>query len=856
MAFPWLKATREGSARLLIPGLLLGLAASLAALVPATGTARADSTSGYLGRTLVDVLQEFQERGLNLIFTSAVVSDDLRVTVEPRSTRMRAILAEILPPLGLEARPGPGGTLVVVASSAPQGAGTVTGQVLSAVRSLPVAGATVKIVGTDIQVQPREDGTFILSHIPAGRYTLVVEAPGFLTARVSRVRVVAGESLELLVTLHGRPSFVEEVIVTPGRRSIVQQEASGQRVIHDTDALLVPAQGNDMSRVIQLLPGIAAADSTAALHVRGSETQDVALVLDGLELYEPFHVEAYQSPFSFVDGSIVQRTEFLAGGFTADLGDRNGGVIRMSTAGNEGDFPSEVALGTLNSRVSYRAPLSKTSGGFLISARTWYPEALRESIDFGESDLDPRFSDLYFKVSMNISPRTIISTHGLLAHDDLDFTESDGVEQVDNSNTSGYLWARGLHTWTADLLSTTVLSGGSIHRSRKGIAEPDDVVVQVIDQRAVNFVGLRHDMSWQAGDQQLLKFGFDMRRLLAEYDYSTIEEETGTERANLLLRPGGTSFAAYVAYRAGLGRSFATEVGLRWDSQTYIGDAQVSPRLNGIWRLGERSELRLGLGDSYQSQRINELQVEDGVTGFAPAELSRQADLTFHHGFRAGLGLRMDLYYRRLTDIQPHYENNLDKLELFPEAEPDRVLVAPDESRLRGMELLLSSSPNKRFNWWVSYTLSEAEDHIAGRDVPRSWDQRHAGRFLLGYRPNGDWLLSLSGSAHSGWPLTPITANVNTQSDGSPAIEEELGLRNSHRLPMYARLDLKVSRTFTLSRGHVRLDLDLLNLTDRDNACCVDEFIFSLNPDGTIKEQREIDNWLGITPSFTIIWAW
>jgi len=769
---------------------------------------------------------------------------------------MRAILAEILSPLGLEARPGPGKTLLIVSATPASGEGTITGRVLSTVRHLPIAGTTVKLAGTDIQVAPREDGSFTLSHIPAGRYTLEVEAPDFLTAHIAGVRVVAGEMVEVLVNLSGLPSFVEEVIVTPGRRAIIQQATSGQRVIHDADALVVPAQGNDMSRVLQLLPGVAAADSSAALHVRGSETQDVALVLDGLELYEPFHVEAYQSPFSFVDSSIIQSTEFLAGGFTADLGDRNGGVIRMTTAGPEEGYPNEIAVGTLNSRYSHSAPLSGRSGAWLFSVRTWYPEALWESIDFGEEDLDPRFSDLYFKVSMNVSPRTIISTHGLLAHDELDFIEPEAIEQVNNSNTSGYLWVRGLHIWSPSLYSDTVLSGGRIQRSRRGTAEPDDILIRVVDDRDVTFQGLRHDMSWQANDRQLLKFGFDTRRLTAEYDYSNIEEESGTPRSDLLLRPGGSSFAVYVAYRAALGQKFAAEVGLRWDRQSYIGDTQISPRLNGIWHLGKRSELRLGLGDSYQSQRINELQVEDGVTEFVPAELSRQADLTFQHGFERGFGFRMDLYYRRLTDVQPHYENTLDTLELFPEAEPDRVLVAPDESTLRGMELLLSSASSKRFNWWVSYTLSEAEDDIAGVDVPRSWDQRHAGRFLLGYRPSSQWLFSLSGSVHTGWPLTPVTGEVVTLPDGSLDIDESLGPRNSERLSAYARLDLKVSRTFTTRSGRLRLDLDVLNLTDRRNACCVDEFIFSLNPDGTITEQREIDNWLGITPSFTVVWSW
>ena len=33
----------------------------------------------------------------------------------------------------------------------------------------------------------------------------------------------------------------------------------------------------------------------------------------------------------------------------------------------------------------------------------------------------------------------------------------------------------------------------------------------------------------------------------------------------------------------------------------------------------------------------------------------------------------------------------------------------------------------------LSYTLSAADDIIDGDQVPRSWDQTHSGKFLLGY---------------------------------------------------------------------------------------------------------------------------
>ena len=53
-----------------------------------------------------------------------------------------------------------------------------------------------------------------------------------------------------------------------------------------------------------------------------------------------------------------------------------------------------------------------------------------------------------------------------------------------------------------------------------------------------------------------------------------------------------------------------------------------------------------------------------------------------------------------------------------------------------------------------------AEDIIAGDTVPRSWDQTHAGRLLIGYRRDERWSVALSGSVHTGWPTTPVLAAI------------------------------------------------------------------------------------------------
>jgi hypothetical protein len=738
------------------------------ALLPA---AFADQNPTYQGRRLAEVLQDLRARGLNLIFSSAVVPADLRVTIEPGSTQPRAILAEILPPLGLTARDGPGGSLLIVRARVP--------------------------------------------------------------ARVT----VAPEVY---------PRFVEEIVVTPGKLSIVREEQSSPLTVDDADAVLVPSFGGDVSRVIEMLPGVATPDHSAAFSVRGSQSRDVSFVLDGLELYEPFHLQSFQSPFSLIDGEILDTIDVYAGGLTADFGDRHGGFVKMSTLVPQDPHRTRIEIGSLNSRFAVGAPAP--AGAWLVSARAWYPEALRRTMELGEDGLDPRFGDGYVKYSFHVSPQTIVSAHALGASDRLEFNEPDGEESVDYRNRNSYLWLRALRAWTPGIHSETVFSVGHLDRSRKGVSAPEDEVIAVSDHRTVNLLGLKHDASWELSGSHLLRGGFEIRRLEAEYRYSKGGDSPRQ------LDPAGTSTALYLTHRASLSPDVATELGVRWDRQTHTGDAQLSPRLNAVWRRGDRSELRLSLGRFDQSQRINELRVEDGETVFSPAELSRQAELTYQQELPRGLRLRLDAYYRRLSRLHPRAENLFNPIELFPETEPDRVLLRPDRARLRGMEVLLRGDPNEPLHWWVSYAWSSARDVIDGEVEPRSWDQPHAVKWLAGYRPGEHWYFSLSGVAHTGWPTTPATGELTTLPDGSTRITRVLGPRNSDRFPDYARFDVKASRAFPLRNGRLRLDAEIVNLTDRKNACCVDEFFFAAGSDGTVDVKRELDSWLGITPSLSVSW--
>ena len=799
----------------------------------------------------MDVLRSLQERGLKVVFSSSVVDAEIRVTTEPSATEPRGILDEILAPLGLRAEDGPDGVVLIVRAIGPA---ALAGRVVSTARGTPVGGAVVSITDVGMEATTGPDGAFLLRGVPAGTHDLHVEAAGFFPQTAS-IEVRSTRPRDLLVGLEPRRDFVEEIVVTPGRVAFVQQEDPSTVSLSDEDVLLAPSFGGDVSRIVESLPGVAAPDNSAAFNVRGSLAQDVSYVLDGLELYEPYHLLQFQSPFSHLDTDIVDRVDFLGGPFSADFGDRHGGIVQISTGAPSEDVRTQISVGNINSHVSHVGRLPGREASWLASLRAWYPEQFRESIEIGEPGLKPRFADAYLGATFVLSPRTVLSAHSLIATDEFDFANSGEEQTADTSSSSGHFWVRALRTWSQEVSSETILSAGWIDRFRGGISDPEDELVIVEDERDTDFYGLRHDMTWRVTDANRLKGGFDLRHLGTDYRYSRVPVEDPDSAVAFASEPAGASIGLYLADRMALSDDVVLELGVRWDRQAWTEDSHVSPRLSALWRLGERSEMRIGLGDYFQSQRVYELRVEDGETDFRPAERSSQAGLTFTHRFASDIRFRLDAYYRSLDRLRPRYENIFTPIELYAETEPDRVLIDPDGARLKGVELLVQAPPGGRFYWRAGYAFSSAEDVIGGEGVPRSWDQTHAGSFLGGYRVGDRWFFSLAGTAHTGWPTTPFRTDIVVDPGEEPGIEEILGPRNSDRFPTYVRFDLKASGSFPVPAGSLRVELEVLNLFDRRNACCLDDVEVEVNPDGSVEVDSEVGFWLGLTPTVRMTWT-
>jgi hypothetical protein len=558
----------------------------------------------------------------------------------------------------------------------------------------------------------------------------------------------------------------------------------------------------------------------------------------------------------------------MTGGFPVQYGNRMSGVIDIKTSTPRESSRTTLGVSTTNAGILSEGTFNDGQGEWLVSARRTFLDIVMDWID-PDNGFDPSFVDLFAHVQVPLGDRSVLAVNALGLKDSvryLDFVGDSNVvdEDLDASSKGKYAWLNLKTSWTPKLYSETVFSYGGIDHDRFGWIESGTADADVQDERAFDFFGFKQDWTFDLLDRQLLKWGFEVRRFDAEYDYHSwaINRDflwTGyvprvTER-DIELEPTGNHYSAYLADRIQLWDSLVAEVGVRWDEQTWADDSQVSPRLNLAYTFGKRTALRAAYGAYHQPQHVHELQVQDGVTEFVPAQRADHYLIGLEHSFEKGIDLRIETYYKDYTDVIPRYENQLNPIEILPEVEPDRILVAPDRAQAYGAELILRYGGKRPWSWWLSYAYAKAEDEIGGEWVPRSWDQPHTANFSINYRPSPVWNFNLAGIYHTGWPTTGVEAGVRYLPDGSRYIIAWLGPRNEERYDDYMRFDFRASRTFQLRRSELMLFLEVINLTDRENIGRVDSFGFRINPDGSHTINMDREYYFPIIPSIGLRWS-
>jgi outer membrane receptor protein involved in Fe transport len=731
------------------------------------------------GQPLAQALAELRRSGLALIFSSALIGPDLKVNVDPGAGTPEDIAHRILAPYGL-------------------GLQAMRENLFSVVKlpeKPPTAVATVSTAGGQTGTRPTDASST------------------------------------------GQPA---EVDVYASRYGVAEAQLGPQPTtdISRQNLEALPGLFQDAMRAVRYLPGVATSAISVRPHIRGGREDEMATYFDGVPLFEPYHYKDIQGLLGTLDPETVSRMDFFSGVFPARYGNRLSGVLDMQPRTWDGQNYYALSQSVLFSEALTQGKLASSPLQWLGAVRVGVVDFISDLLD--RNQVDPGFLDALGRVQYDLSDRMNIAGGYLLLDDNLhaNLNSSVGVpipgssppiEQARISYRDGTGWLGWTFSPSDDATLHAILSRTERHTHRSGMLDrAGSGMGNMDDSRHFGTTTGRVESNIRFSDRWGLVSGLEWYDYEAEYLYmsyaaynSQLAKAFGqplsvTRRTDLDI--DGQAYASYLSALWAVTSSISVDAGVRWDGERYgvaFRGNQVSPRIGFQYKYDPATVVRASWGRLSQTQRPDELQIDDGDDVFHRAEFAMQTVIALERKLSSAVQLHVEAFDKRIEDPRPRFENLLDPISLLPELEVDRVLIRPSSARAVGTELSLRWQATPHWSGWANYSWSEATDDINGVEVPRSWDQKHAAAVGVAWRET-PWLWSSDVTWHTGWARNRLYAvSVNPADFGLLPL-------NVRKWPAYFSLDSRVTWAHPLPKGALELFGEIDNATNHANPCCID----------------------------------
>lgn len=797
---------------------------ALTSLPAASARAQRAPERAYAGRQVVSVLRELQTRGLNIIFSSEVVRPGMRVRAEPRAVNDRQILDEILKPHGLEVQAGPGSTLLVVRTGARPATppastrlATVRGIVVDGRSAAPLPGVLVRLAENGREVVTDQDGRFEVTDVAPGPQTLFVALVGFSLAE-PKIDVPRGEVLELTVALAGGTgAYTEQVTVTGDRFRGTATGVPAATMLNSADLLeLRGVLTDDPLRAVQALPGVMTGnDFRSEFSVRGSDYRHIGLSIDGVATGWPIHTvrdDLSGGSVTLINGDVVDTLTLMEGAYPQDRPARTGAWLDFTI--REGSRARTQAHGALNmtsASLVLEGPVgSGQRGSWLMSARQSYLQFILRRIN-PDGGTNFGFTDLQGKFVYDLTPRqqlqmTVVSGRSLLEQDSSS-TDPNLVRRGSAHNSLFVTTLRSTLGSAATVTQKVAVGGyGFLNDGTNG---------SVLADGSGGEFSYRAAASWLFRRSTVFEAGGQLQRQTTD-SKSTVYIDPLTGAAPVprteVVDGDGTILSGYARVSHSTSRGVLVGGGALVAYQEGLATpAAVSPWMTATIPLGPVT-VRAGAGLYRQQPGLEQLLGTFGRSGTS-AERSRHFDLALEHSWGPDMRVQLAIYDREERDM---FRLEGDEYQLQGNTVSPPSLTPAWENALdgtsRGVQVLVQRRAASGPSGWVAYSYSRTRyhDRITGETYASDFDQRHT--FTAYAQQRLSPVTSVSGRLRVGSNF-PIAGYLEPRDTGL-----FIGAaRNTVRLPVYGRLDVRANHAFNFDTRRLTLFVEIVNLIGRTN---------------------------------------
>ena len=705
---------------------------------------------------------------------------------------------------------------------------TISGFIREEATGEPLGYTNVFVKETNIGTASNIDGYYVLIGVPSsGTQEIIASIIGYemmtqsiniqsnrelrLDFRLKRT-VLEGETVDVFGEAQKMRQLVE-----PSRTSL------DMRTIETAPAFIEP----DLFRTVQMLPGVQTLnDFSSALYVRGSTPDQNLIMLDGITVYNPYHLGGI---FSTFNTDAIKEADFHAGGFPARYGGRMGAILSViNREGNTEEFKGNANISLVSSKVLLEGPIPKIAGvkgSWMLAGRRTYFDQIVNAILRSNGEDDFKFPYFFYDYQMKINldlNRNHRITYSRFYGDDVLTLKTSGKEEnydiysdyYEKTSSSFEIdWPWGNHTnslkwrWliSPQLVANTFLASSryrfhfNMGQTEEGSWRSMDEEGTFKDQFIFDFFDIVDDrtveteFSWHGIPDHQLMAGVQLKKV--NYDlgmkFKVASLDTTISLRPLEMKEETQETSLYIQDKWDINPVLAVQLGGRFMDYSLHDKIYFDPRFSLKYLLRQDLALKFALGRYHQFLTIansedETLRIIDfwlGIPADKPATWADHAILGLEFLSENNWIFRVETYYK-------HFENliTLKQGQLFSPGEEDgQIRFTPfndfyeTKGYAYGLEFLLKKTTG-RLRGWIGYTYAETKRHTIkhGWYYPK-YDRTHTinivGDVELFKKGTGflasklkDIHFSTAIQASSGQPYTPPLGRYEQWSSNNDAL--------------------------------------------------------------------------------------
>lgn len=727
----------------------------------------------------------------------------------------------------------------------------IKGKITDGSSSESLVAATISIMGTLVGTYSDDEGNFDIEisseHLDK---QLVIQYLGYEDQKFSIKKL---KDSYLLVPLTQGDFGIEEIIIVNRDLPIKiggpnKSYSLSRELISSTT---VGVAGADVVKNIQLLPGVSAFDdSSSDIKIRGSNSDETLIILDGIPLY---NVDHFYGVFSSVNSNYVESIDIYKNNIPVNYSEKTAGVVAMfSDTSVIKDFSATADLNLLSAALNFKIPISDQAS-FLFSSRSSYKNVsntsfnsfapMREVIQtenflvdesiLNSADPSFKFRDVNAKFTWNPKAATKLMFNFFNSVDmfENEFENDNDRRSIEFETKNEEEWKNlGASINLKSTLSPSVNLTSNIYYSNYQV------------ESSLEFL---FDKSFDDNRNEEVEFGSNRENQIADLGFNLMLEKKGIKSSyaggisasivdvnyefedndiTTISNEGQAStisgFGNYTYLpTSNLSLNFAVKASYYSGTEKFY----LSPRVSSSYKLSDKFSLKGAYGIYQQFIReityenrgqIYELWVDSNNDGAnqIPVIISKNSMLGFTYK-NSRLSFDAEFYHKDIDGMVEFAVLNPRQSDFQSLDERDYILYN-GQGISRGVDFLFGYYHN-RFDTYLAYTVSKIEqsfDEIAQGDYFVAEDDRRHQLKWINQIHIGDFTINTNWIYNTGRWYTDIVAFE--LDERRPDRDQRSVFK---RLDPYNRVDLGVN--YRLSRGKLNFDIgaSLFNVFNNEN---------------------------------------